>query len=117
MLPTDRGERQLAKLMEMFAVVRAQGVLSFGAVLDKELPQVGRGATIIAISASPDVSWAVAIQRATRSGLRVVALVIDPASFGGPTPSGDIIAALAETGATVRVIKCGDSIPEAVQRG
>ena len=116
-LPTDRGERQLAKLMEMFAVVRAQGVLSFGAVLDKELPQVGRGATIIAISASPDVSWAVAIQRATRSGLRVVALVIDPASFGGPTPSGDIIAALAETGATVRVIKCGDSIPEAVQRG
>ena len=115
-LPIDRGERQLAKLMEIFAVVRARGVLSFGSVLDKELPQVARGCTVIAISSAPDVSWAVAVQRATRSGLRVVALVVDAASFGGPAPSEDVVAALAETGALVRVIKCGESIPEAIHR-
>ena len=116
MLPTDRGERQLAKLMEIFAVVRAQGLLPFGTVLDKELSQIARGSTVIAISASPDVAWAVAVQRAMRSGLRVVALVVDGASFGAETTSQDIIAALAETGAIVRIIRYGDSIPEAVQR-
>ena len=51
-----------------------------------------------------------------RSGLRVVALVVDGASFGAEATSQDIIAALAETGAIVRIIRYGESIPEAVQR-
>jgi uncharacterized protein (DUF58 family) len=115
-VPSDRGERQFNKLMETLAVIHAEGNLPFEQVLKTELAQLPRGCTVVAISPAVDVAWAVAIQQATRSGLRVVAIVIDAQSFGGPAPCTDVIAALAETGAIVRVVKCDELIPAAIER-
>lgn len=116
-MPSDQGERQFNKLMEMFAVMKAESPLPFGRVLDAELPQVPRGATVVAISASPNMDWAVSIQRAARSGLRVVAIVLDAGSFNPARSSAELISTLAETGAVVRVVRCGDPLAEAIERG
>jgi len=112
----ERGERQLNKLMETLAVLKADGDLPFERMLRAELPQLPRGTTVIAISPSPDLHWAEAVQQATHSGLRVVAIVIEAQTFGGTASNADVIAALAETGAVVRTIKCGEPIPEAIAR-
>ena len=110
----ERGERQLNKLMETLAVLKADGNLPFERMLRAELPQLSRGTTVIAISPSPDLHWAEAVQQATRSGLRVVAIVLEAQTFGGTASNADVIAALAETGAVVRTVKCGESISEAI---
>ena len=115
-IPGDRGERQHNKIMETLAVVRADGNLPFERVLKAELAQLPRGSTIVAISPSPDVAWAEAIQQAMRSGLRAVAIVIDAETFGSSISNTNIIAALAETGAVVRVVKRGESLAQAIER-
>jgi uncharacterized protein (DUF58 family) len=112
----DRGERQHNKIMETLAVVRADGNLPFDRMLKAELSQLARGSTVVAISPSADVAWAEAVQQAVRSGLRAVAIVLDAETFGSPNRNTDVIAALAETGAVVRVVKCGEPLAQAIER-
>lgn len=113
-ISAERGERQRTKIMETLAVIRAEGEWPFDRVLQNEVLLLPRGSTIVAISASPDVAWAASVQRAARSGLRVVAIVIDRASFGSDASSEDVIAALGRSGAVVRVVRYGDAISEAI---
>ncbi len=115
-LSSDRGERQLGKIMEMLSVLRADGSVPFERVLRAEGALLPRGSTVIAISASPQVEWALSVQQMVRSGLRVVAVVIDSESFGGAQPIAPLIGALAEAGAVVRVARRGESLTAAIER-
>ena len=100
--------------METLAVIRAEGEVPFDRVLLSEVMYLPRGSTIVMISASPDVAWAAGVQRAARSGLRVVAIVLDRASFGSDIGSEEVLAALGHSGAMVRVVRYGDSIADAI---
>jgi uncharacterized protein (DUF58 family) len=117
LVAAERGQRQHTKIMETLAVVRAHGEIPFERVLSSEAFLLPRNASLIAISASPGVAWAAAVQQATRRGLRVVAVVIDAQSFGAEDVNIEpVIAALAESGAIVRVVRFGDSIPAAIEQ-
>ncbi|MFN4294192.1 MAG: hypothetical protein ACK4JD_08680, partial [Thermoflexales bacterium] len=113
--PGERGERQLTKILETLSVVRAQGELPFDRVLGAEAVTLARGTTLIAISASPDTTWALAVQQIVHNGVHVVAIVLDSRSFGAAESSDDVIAALANAGAVVRTVRCGSSIPQAIE--
>lgn len=115
-LSSDRGERQINKMMEMLSALRADGAVPFDRVMRAEGAVLPRGATVIAISPSSDVSWALSTQQMVRSGLRVVAVVVDAQSFGGTEPAAPVIGALAEAGAIVRVVKRGEPLPTAIER-
>ncbi len=114
-IPGERGERQLTKILETLSVVRAQGEIPFDRVLSAESVMLARGTTLIAISASPDTTWALAVQQIVHNGVRVVAIVLDSRSFGTAASSDDLIAALANAGAIVRIVRCGSSIPQAIE--
>jgi uncharacterized protein (DUF58 family) len=113
-ISAERGERQRTKIMETLAVIRAEGAVPFDRVLQSEVMYLPRGSTVVMISASPDVAWTAHVQRVARSGLRVVAIVIDRASFGSDIGSEEVLAALGHSGAVVRIVRYGDAIPEAV---
>ena len=115
-LSCERGERQMNKIMEMLSVLRADGGVPFERVLRAEGALLPRGATIVVVSPSLDVSWALSVQQLIRSGLRVVAIVVDASTFGAIEPSAPLIGALAQAGAVVRVVKRGDSLSESVER-
>jgi uncharacterized protein (DUF58 family) len=115
-LPSDRGERQLSKLMEMLSVLRADGDVPFDRVLRAEAPTFQRGSTVVAVSPSADLAWALSVQQMVRSGLRVVAVVVDGASFGGAADTAPLIGALAEAGAVVRVARRGVPLDQAVEQ-
>ncbi|MCL6510658.1 MAG: DUF58 domain-containing protein [Anaerolineae bacterium] len=114
-IPGERGERQLTKIMETLSVVRAHGQIPFDRMLSAESVLLTRGTTLIAISAWADVAWALAVQQAVHNGIHVVAIVIDGQSFGAARSCEDVIAALANAGAVVRVVRCGASIPQAIE--
>jgi uncharacterized protein (DUF58 family) len=115
-LSSERGERQINKIMEVLSVLRADGEVPFERVMRAEGAILPRGATVIAISASPDVAWALSTQQLVRSGLRAVAIVINSQTFGSVESTAAVVGALAEAGAVVRMVKRGESLTESIER-
>lgn len=115
-LNSERGERQFTKIMETLSVVHADGAIPFDRMLSSETVVLPRGATIVAISPSLDPAWAAAIGAAVRSGLRVVAIFVDSRTFGAEKSSEEIISALAESGAILRIVRKGEPINVAIEK-
>jgi uncharacterized protein (DUF58 family) len=78
---TDRGERQLARLLAMLAVARAEGSIPLSQVLAAETVLFTRDTTVIAITSSTDTDWVVGLRHLATRGIRPVAILIDPVSF------------------------------------
>jgi uncharacterized protein (DUF58 family) len=114
---TDRGERQLARILEMLAVARAEGSIPISQVLAAETLHFTRGTTIIVVTASTDPEWVVTAQHLTTRGVRCVAVVVDPASFLQET-SGEryglvtqrVVADLAASRIPTYVVRYGDPL-------
>lgn len=80
-LQPDRGRRQLTKIFEHLAVLRATGSMRLADVVALENSFFTRGTTVVAVTASPDAAWVDALRDLNRRGVRSVAVTIDPASF------------------------------------
>jgi uncharacterized protein (DUF58 family) len=112
----DRGERQLTKMLETLAVFRAEGRVHLADALSIESQQLPRWSTLIIVTSASDTNWVLAAQSLRRHGLRVVAVVVDAASFGGYTQSG-VVEALWSAGIPAFRIKQGDDIVSALSYG
>ncbi len=113
-LQADRGERQLEKILETLAVLRARGIVPFEEVLYRETQQLPRGTTLVMITPSTDPKWAQVARHLKRSGLHVTTVVLDAKSFGGPPGTDKVIAELAASGIPISVVKNGDSLENAL---
>lgn len=91
LIQVDRGARQMNKLLETLAVVRARGTISLEQMLTLEGDQFSRGTTVIVITPSTRDTWVTAAHRLVRRGLRVISVVVDSESFGG-RPGSRVIA-------------------------
>ncbi len=111
-LQADRGERQLEKILETLAVLRAQGNVPFEELLYRETPALPRGSTLILISPSPAPKWAQVARHLKRSGVYVTAVVLDVKSFGGPPGIEDVIGELAASGIPISLVRNGDQLEE-----
>jgi uncharacterized protein (DUF58 family) len=106
-LQADRGERQLEKILETLAVLRARGSVPFEEVLYRETPALPRGTTLVLISPSTDPKWAQVARHLKRSGLHVTTVVLDAKSFAGPPGTENVIAELGASGIPVSLVKNG----------
>lgn len=113
-LQADRGERQLEKILETLAVLRARGIVPFEEVLYRETQQLPRGTTLVMITPSTDPKWAQVARHLKRSGLHVTTVVLDAKSFGGPPGTDKVIAELAASGIPISIVKNGDSLENAL---
>ncbi len=112
----DRGERQLNRIMETLAVLRARGEFALHEVLAAETVSFARGTTVIIVTPSTRVEWARVARHLDRSGLQVVAILIDPGSFGGQAGIADISAHLIQGGIPSYIIRKDDSIMDVLSR-
>lgn len=111
---TDRGERQLGKIMEALSVVEAQGKLPFAQLIATDGMRLNRNDTIIAISADPSSDWARALQEVRRRGVNSMAVVIDGNSFGSERSYSDLHALLEAMGVSYYGVAEGASIDAAL---
>jgi uncharacterized protein (DUF58 family) len=81
-LQADRDERQLGKVLETLAALRAESNIPFDEVLSAEAQHLPRGTTVVAISPSIDPAWIQRVMELDRGGLRFVTILVDGASFG-----------------------------------
>ena len=77
-----------------------------------EAQQLVRGTTVIVVTPSSDVKWVVAARQMERAGLRVVAIIIDGATFGGEEGSAALALQLTSAGAMTYLIKRNDSLEQ-----
>jgi uncharacterized protein (DUF58 family) len=113
-MQADRGERQLERILETLAVLRAQGKTPFEEVLYRETPALTRGTTLILLSPSTDPKWAQVARHLRRSGLHVTAVVIDAKSFGGPPGTADVIAELSASGIPISLVRNATPLEDAL---
>lgn len=81
----ERGGRQIGRVMTTLATARSLSNYTLAQMLTLELQHISRGATLILITASTDPAWTAMAQVLSSKGIRPVAVLVDPASFGALT--------------------------------
>jgi uncharacterized protein (DUF58 family) len=106
----DRGERQLTRILETLAVLRAQGQIPLDDMLHAESHLFPRGTTVIAVSPTNLEKWVTSSRQLVRRGLRVVTILIDPESFGARRSNAGLESMLHGNGMAAYRLRCGDNL-------
>ncbi|MFL5800663.1 MAG: DUF58 domain-containing protein [Roseiflexaceae bacterium] len=115
-IPAERESRQLFKILEALAVLRAHGAQPLAEVLAAESVRFGRNCTMVIITPSLDERWIVSLQHLLYRGARAVVVLVDPQSFGGWRDSLTIQARLAELRVPTYVYAQGQSLADALRQ-
>ncbi len=121
-IPADRGERQLSKILETLAVIKAGGRIPLAQVLATEGVHLGRGVTAVVITSSIDKAWVTASRHLEQRGLQVIAVLVAPDSFAPPHPSlpgggmEEVMAELAAAGTPTYLVREGDDLGVALSQ-
>lgn len=113
----DRSERQVNRILETLAVLRAEGQSQLGDVLQAEMHLFPRGTTVVVVTPNPDEEWATAARGLMRRGLRVVTVLIDPASFGGHRSAASLASLLQASNLMVYLVNRGDNLTAVLSSG
>ena len=114
MIPPDRGGRQLGKILESLALLRAEGNLPIWGLVDIQAEHLTRGSTIVIITHSVEQEVVLATDFLARRGLRPVVVLIDAASFNGPEGTREVADGLRNMRFPIRIIRRDDDITNAL---
>lgn len=109
-IPTDRGARQLMKILESLAVLRAEGQQPLPELLVAEAGRFGRHSTLIVITASTDETIARALMGLVARGVKVVCIIVEPSTFGANESALLLVSGLAAIAVPTYLIKRGEDI-------
>ncbi len=114
MIPPDKGGRQLGKILESLALLKAEGKLPIWGLMDIQAQHLARGSTIVMITHSVDEEVLIATDFLARRGLRPVVVLIDAASFNGPEGTGELADGLRYMRVPLRIVKRDGDITNAL---
>ncbi|HET9017347.1 MAG TPA: DUF58 domain-containing protein [Thermomicrobiaceae bacterium] len=109
-LPTDRGGRQMVKILEFLAVVHADGTQPLAETLLAEGGNFSRNSTVIVITSSTSERWAQAVMNLIARNIGIVTILVERSTFDGGEGSLLVISDLAAIGVPTYLIKHGDDI-------
>ncbi|HEX6512817.1 MAG TPA: DUF58 domain-containing protein [Chloroflexota bacterium] len=114
-LLADRGDRQLIRMLETLALVKANGHMPLREMLWAERPRLGRSSTAVVISPSLDERWAGVLAQIQHAGTHAAAILVEASTFG-PAPAATMqVAALTSAGVPMHLLKRSTSIREAIE--
>jgi uncharacterized protein (DUF58 family) len=109
-LPSDRGGRQLGKILEALAVLRAEGALPLHSLVEAQARHLPRGSTLVMITSSTDEAVFRTADVILRRGLRPVAVLIDGSTFGGHDGSQELATSLQALRVPICRVSEGDDL-------
>jgi uncharacterized protein (DUF58 family) len=110
MIQPDRGERQINRILETLAVLRAEGQVAIEDVLDAESQLFPRGTTIIVVTPSNHDTLVSTVRQLSSRGLNIVTILIEPKSFGGFQSSEALATVMRSANLATYLIRCNDDI-------
>jgi uncharacterized protein (DUF58 family) len=114
-IPAEREVRQLYKILEALAVLRAHGAQSLAEVLAAEANRFGRNSTLLLVTPSLDERWVASVQQLRYRGVQAVAVFVEPQSFGGWKDSRAVQARLADARVPYFLLRQGQELTQAVR--
>ena len=115
-LSVDRGDRQLERVLELLAIVKAGPGPDLKEALATDALHFGRNTVAIVITPSASRDWHDGLRHLQRRGVQVAVVGLDAASFENAPPEEDTLALLEGAGIAVLRIKNGESLTEALER-
>lgn len=112
----DRGERQLNRILETLAVLRAEGKIPLQDLVNGEIHLFPRGATLVVVTPASSESWAGLARQLVRRGLKVVTVLVDAQSFGGTHSAATLAALLQAHHLPAYVVRSGDDLTAVLSR-
>lgn len=82
-LPAERGERQLGKLLEVLAHLNPDGQLPLDGVVEAQAPHLTRGSTVVLITPALSQTIDAAVEELMHRDLEPVVVMIDRTTFKG----------------------------------
>jgi uncharacterized protein (DUF58 family) len=110
----ERGMRQLMRVLQSLAIARSFSPYSLHEMLTLETPYLTRGTTLVIITSSLEPGWIAEAQILARRGIRPVCVLIDPSSFGKPTPTEDFRSMMRLGKIPTLIIRKGDDLSAAL---
>lgn len=114
-LPAERGDRQLGKILETLAVLEPEGELPLWALVNAQVGHLARGSTVVLITPETDQQIVTITMELIHRGLIPVLILINSASFGGSQDTEIITKQLARQGVFTFVINEGDDIKSVLE--
>lgn len=111
-LPSDRGGRQLGKILEALALLKAEGTLPLSSLIETHARHLPRGSTVILITPSAADEVIATTDIILRRGLRPVGVLLDATTFGGYFTNEKLAATLGAMGVPVCRIGKGDDLSD-----
>lgn len=115
-VPPDRGERQLTRLLEILAVLRAEGWLRFADVLALEGARLARNHTLVAVTPSAELDGVRVLCEIKRRGVAVITVLVDANTFGGRADTERAAVELVASGIPTYIVKYGDDLSRVLGR-
>jgi uncharacterized protein (DUF58 family) len=115
-IPAERESRQLYKILEALAVLRAYGSRSLAEVLAAESARFTRNCSLVVITPALEETWVRGLQQLSYRGVRAMAIVVDPESFGGWKDTIALQTRLAETRIPTYVYRQGASLADTLRQ-
>ncbi len=106
-LRANKGSQHMWRIMEILAVVRAQGRADLGEVLSEVTPQIRGSMSLLVISPNTDPALVPILVNVSRRGIRPTVLHLVPQTFGSDRNSGPLQQALGAAGLSYIEIERG----------
>src|SRR5216684_414374 len=113
-LPTDRGPRQVERILEVLALVQATSNLTLSALLLAETGRFARSSTLIVVTPSTAEGWARFCQALNGRGVHSSAVLIEAATFGSAPLTLLLVSSLAAAHIPTYLVKRGDRLEQAL---
>jgi uncharacterized protein (DUF58 family) len=115
-IPADRGERQLTKILETLAVIRADGQVPLYEIVSAEAAHLKRNTTIVIVTPTDQPYWIAAAREVSQRGVRVIAVLIDGQTFGLPRGNEKLTTELSISNISTYLVREGDDLAAALAR-
>ena len=109
-LSPDKGGRQLNKMLEMIALLKADGDMPFSALLHTQARYLPRGSTVVMVTPTTRPDFNLTVDQLLRLGLRPVVVLLDTSTFMGASGSAELAGSIEMLGVPVKFLRKGDSI-------
>jgi uncharacterized protein (DUF58 family) len=116
-LSLDRGERQVERVLELLAVVKAGQGPDLKEALAVDALHLGRNTVAIVITPSTSRDWHEGVRQLQRRGVQVAVIGLDASSFEKKQQDEDTLALLEGAGIPVVRVKNGDSLVHVLESG
>lgn len=113
-IPPDRGERQLLKIIESLALIRAWGHTPLAEVLAAEELRFGRNTTVVVISPSDNEKWVTSLCYLLQRGVKAAVVMLEGQSFGGWGQTVPLSTVLTMSNVPVYTVRRGDVLAQAL---